>query len=50
MFISVHKVLQLEEHLAVTVLSVIFDGKLECFMSRVRAVNGITDVMYYVLY
>jgi len=50
MCIIVHKVLQLEERLAVTVLSVKFEGKLECFMSRVRAVNGITDGMYYILY
>ena len=50
MRIIVHKVLQLEERLAVTVLSVKFENKLECFMSCVRAVNGITDGMYYILY
>ena len=27
-----------------------FEGKLECVVSRVRTVNGINDVMYYVLY
>ena len=50
MCIIVYKVLQLEERLAVTVLSVKFEGKLERFMSRVRAVNSITDGMYYILY
>jgi hypothetical protein len=38
--IIVHKVLQMEEQLAVTVLFVKFEGELECFMSRVAAVTS----------